>query len=305
MIRRRKFLAASGLAAAAFPFISRGADKPALRLGLIADPQYADVDPLATRYYRKSIGKLTEAVEHFNGLELDFCVNVGDMIDQKWESFDAIMKPLTKSRHKFYHLLGNHDFELPDDEKARAVRRLGLTDRYYSVRQNGFCFAMLDTNDVSLYAHQIDSKEFAAAYTTLQKFAATGLIYAQPWNGAVGDPQIQWLEETCRTAAKANEKVIVFAHHPVYPLTSNHNEWNSEGMLKVVERNRNIVAWINGHNHAGAFGVYADVPFVTLRGMVETENTNSYATARLFNDRLELTGAGREISRELPFRKIV
>ena len=107
---------------------------------------------------------------------------------------------------------------------------------------------------------------------------------------------------TCRQAARAERKVVVFAHHPIFP-TGNHNEWNADALLRVVERNRNVVAWINGHNHAGAFGVHEGVPFITLKGMVETEKTNAFAVLHLHPDRLELVGHGREPSRELAFRE--
>jgi manganese-dependent ADP-ribose/CDP-alcohol diphosphatase len=93
----------------------------------------------------------------------------------------------------------------------------------------------------------------------------------------------------------------VFSHHPVYP-ANNHCEWNSDARLKVVERNLIVVAWINGHNHAGAYGVHAEVPFITLHGMVETRDTNAYAVEHLSSDRLELIGHGREPSRECKFR---
>jgi manganese-dependent ADP-ribose/CDP-alcohol diphosphatase len=301
MISRRRFITASVTAAVAGPMLMGASRKRELRFGLVADAQFADINPRRTRFYRQSIGKLSEAVEHFNGLELDWCANTGDLIDQRWESFDAIFKPLTKSRHKFHHVLGNHDFAVPHEFKPRVPRRLGLKHRYYSVREGDFCFVMLDTTDVSPYAQAETSREAAAATAEWQSFAATGAINAQPWNGAVGERQLKWFEETCRQAARAKRKVIVFAHHPIFP-PDQHNEWNAEALLKVVERNRNVVAWINGHNHAGAFGIHDDVPFISLKGMVETENTNAFAVAHVHSDRLQLVGHGREPSRELLFR---
>jgi 3',5'-cyclic AMP phosphodiesterase CpdA len=287
---------------AALPVFVRAAEKPVLNLGLVADPQYADIPPFATRYYRQSIGKLTEAINHFDAQELDFCVNVGDAIDQQWKSFDDILNVFSKSRHKFHHLLGNHDFELPDELKAKAPGRLGMERRYYTITEGGFCLVMLDTNDVSLYAYPISSKEAADAYEKLKAYAATGILHAQAWNGAVGDAQMKWFEGTCKKAAEAKQKVIVFAHHPIYPFPCNHNEWNSDALLKLIDRNRNIVAWINGHNHAGAFAIRDGVPLITMHGMVETQDTNAYATARIFSDRLQILGKGREPSREIPFR---
>ena len=302
-LSRRSFLAASLALTVTGPSLIGASRKPALRLGLVSDPQFADIDPWNTRFYRQSIGKLAEAVEHFNGLDLKWCVNVGDLIDSRWESFDQVLKPLAKSRHKFHHLLGNHDFEVPDALKERVPKRLGLKHRYYSLWADEFCLVMLDTTDVSPYAHAESSKESAGATAEWKRFAATGAINAQRWNGAVGKRQLKWFEDTCHKAARARGKVIVFAHHPVYP-ANNHCEWNTDALLKVVECNRNVVAWINGHNHAGAFGVHAEVPFITLKGMVETKDTNAFAVVHLHSDRLELVGHGREPSRECVFPKV-
>ena len=288
--------------AVAAPFLLRAARAPELRLGLATDAQFADLAPRQTRFYRRSIAKLAEAVEHFNGLDLDWCVHLGDLIDQQWESLAEVLRPLAKSRHKFHHLLGNHDFEVADEFKPRVPRRLGLKRRYYSLRENGFCCVMLDTTEVSSYVHPEHSKERAAAAAEGERLAATGAINAQPWNGAVGERQLEWFADTCRQAAKAGRKVVVFSHHPVFPANA-HNEWNADALLQVVEQNRNVVAWFSGHNHAGAFGLHDDVPFVTLKGMVETADTNAFAVVTLCPDRLELVGIGRETSRELGFRK--
>ncbi len=55
--------------------------------------------------------RLAEAVEHFNRRDLAFCVHEGDLIEKDWKSFDDILKPLAASRHRWHHLLGNHDFD--------------------------------------------------------------------------------------------------------------------------------------------------------------------------------------------------
>lgn len=304
MLSRRRFIASSLALAVTGPSLMGESRRPALRLGLVADVQFADRDAGKTRFYRQSLGKLTEAVEHFNGLDLQCCINLGDLIDKGWESFDEVLKPLAKSRHAFHHLLGNHDFGVPDELKARVPKRLGLKRRYYSVPANEFCLVMLDTTDVSPYAQAAHSRATAEAEAERKRLAATGAVNAERWNGAVGTRQLKWFDDTCRQAARAGRKVIVFSHHPVYP-AGVHCEWNSEALLKVVAGNRNVVAWINGHDHAGACGIRDEVPFVTLKGMVETEATNAFAVAHLYSDRLELVGHGREPSRELMFPRRV
>lgn len=69
-----------------------------------------------------------------------------------------------------------------------------------------------------------------------------------------------------------------------------------QSVAKLTE----AIAYFN--YHAGAFAVFEGVPCLTFQGMVETERTNAYAVVRLFADRLEVVGRGREPSRELPLR---
>lgn len=283
------------------PFAVRGSKQRAMILGLVADTQYADAEPAIGRYYREAAGKLEEAVDYFNGQEMNACINLGDLVDRSWDSFDKPLGILKRSKHRFYHLLGNHDFEVEDGRKPGVPKRLGLRRRYYSVGLPGFRLVMLDTNDVSTYAHPRASEEHGKAAMELARLAAAGAKNAQSWNGGVGAGQLRWFQQVCRNAKRNREKVIVFAHHPVYP-PDKHNLWNSEAMLEQVRESACIVAWINGHNHGGHFGTCYGVPFVTLKGMVDTPAQNAFARARLFSDRIELTGHGREESRELVFR---
>ncbi len=300
-MKRRSFLTTTALSAFACPAILRASNQPTLRLGLVADPQYADIDTIGTRFYRQSIGKLHEAVDHFNGLELSWCVNLGDLIDKHWLSFDEIFKPIDRSKHRFHQVLGNHDFDLSDEKKAAVPERLGMKDRYYAVEHENWTFLMLDTTDISLYAHASSTPEHERAKEEFQRYTSEGNKSARPWNGAVSERQLVWFDEQCQKAARSGRRVIVFAHHPVYPI-ADLNEWNSTRILEQINRNRNVVAWFNGHNHAGAFGEQDGVPFVTLHGMVETETTTAFSVVEIFDDRLIVTGNGREPSRELVFR---
>ena len=302
-ITRRRFLATSLSAAATAPWIVRGASASAesFEIGLVADAQYADIDAKGTRFYRKSIDRLGAAVDHCNGRELAFCVHLGDLIDKEWRSFDEITRPLARSRHRWHQLLGNHDFEVIDSRKAEVPKRLGMAWRYGSFDEGAFRFVVLDTNDVSLYAHAAGTPEQAAAQAELTRLQAAKVRQAKTWNGGLGPTQLAWLERACGEAKRDGRRVIIFAHHPVFP-DNDHNLWNAGAVLDLIDRHPQVVAWINGHNHAGAFGERNGVPFLTLRGMVETADTTAFATARIHADRIVLAGHGREPSRELKLR---
>lgn len=284
------------------------ADQPSvgdskLQLGVVADPQYADVPTLGTRFYRQSIQKLTDAIAHFNEQRVDLSINLGDLIDRNWSSFEAMTAVLGRSKSPFYHVLGNHDFDVLEEEKRKVVHRIGIPSKYYRVLAPGWRFLFLDTNDVSLYATEKDSDERRDADAMLQELRSKKIPQAQTWNGALGSKQLHWIREECLEATKLDERVILFAHHPIHP-DNNHNLWNAEELKKLIAEYRVIAAWMNGHNHAGNYGVFEDVPMITFKGMVETESNNAYSLLTLAKEGLEIQGFGREPSRQIPFRKI-
>lgn len=298
---RRRFLQAA-LTAASAPMVLRGAERDGFEIGLVADAQYADIEPTRVRFYRKAVARLGEAVDEFNRHKLEFCAHLGDLIDREWRSFDEIMKPLAASRHRFHHLLGNHDFEVLAELKAKVPSRIGLERRYYHFDHRGVRFVVLDTTDVSTYSHAPGTPGHAAGAAELARLKAANVRQARPTNGGVGRAQLDWFERVARNAAEERLRVIVFAHHPLLP-AGGDVLWNADEVLAVVGRCPAVAAWLNGHNHAGAFAVYQGVPFVTLHGMVDTPDTTAFATARILPDRLIIAGRGREPSRELVFRQ--
>jgi 3',5'-cyclic AMP phosphodiesterase CpdA len=301
MISRRHFLASGATVAVAGPGLLTGATEPVVRIGLVADAQYADADPALNRSYRDAIPRLRAAVEHFNRLPLDFCLHLGDLIDRDWSSFEAIFEPLSLSRHRFHQLLGNHDFEVADACKTRVPGRMGMERRHFWIDSGGFRFVLLDSTEISTYAHRAGSVEEGVGVAELRRHQAEGRLQAQPWNSGMGAGQLAWFEAACRDAGKSGLRVMVFAHHPVLP-EGGYNIWNNEALLAIIDRHRHVVGWFNGHHHAGAFAERGGAFFVTLCGMVETLDTNAYAVAHLYADRVELIGHGRERSRELRFR---
>jgi len=101
-------------------------------------------------------------------------------------------------------------------------------------------------------------------------------------------------------AAASNEKVIICCHFPVYP-ENIHNLLNYKEVLSVLNNYNNIVAWFNGHNHAGNYGNTNMIHFLTMKGMVETEKTNSFALVEVYNNRIWIKGYGREKSQILAY----
>ncbi len=121
-----------------------------LSFGVIADPQYADVEASGTRFYRQSLGKLEACIDELNRQELSFVTTLGDLIDRDLASFDAIMPLYEKLRHPHYPVCGNHDFYVSDEDKPKVLGKMKLERFYHSKSMRGWRLIFLDGMDVSL-----------------------------------------------------------------------------------------------------------------------------------------------------------
>ena len=63
-----------------------------IRFGIISDPQYSDIDDMKGREYRKSLDKLSEAIDLLNSEDLEFIVQLGDLIDHEYESYAPVLE---------------------------------------------------------------------------------------------------------------------------------------------------------------------------------------------------------------------
>jgi len=273
---------------------------PILRLGIVADPQYADIEPNVAldRYYAGSLGKLTEAVSVFNATELDFVITLGDIIGHDWKSFNDILPIYETLRHKRLFLLGNHDFAVPPQHLGEIPARLGMPGRYHDFSIGNWRFVILDGNDVSVFSAPPGDPRTALAAARLRALQAKGAINAHPWNGSLSDEQFTWLSGILEKAEVDGEAVLVLGHYPVFP-PNQHAMWDSERIIDLLTGFACFKGYFCGHNHDGNFGEVGGRPFVTFRGMVDTESQNTFAIVEIFEDRIEIEGFGREESRVL------
>jgi len=264
----------------------------------IADVQYRDGPTKGTRFYRESLAKLDACVADLNTHELDFVVHLGDFIDGDFTSFDAPLAILAKSRAPVHHVLGNHDFAVDDQLKAQVPSKLGLASRYYDFVVGAYRFVALDGNDVSVLATVAGTPERERADVMLRELTKRKSRSAKPWNGAVGDTQLAWLDKTLSDADEKGQKSIVFCHFPVLP-EAGHNLWNDRAVRDVLDKHKSLIAYMNGHNHHGAYAERGGVHYVTVRGMVETADTTAYAAMSVDGKILNEDGTGREPDRRL------
>lgn len=272
--------------------------EPVLKIGLVADPQYADKPSAGERYYRESLRKLKEAIDTFNYRNVDIVQNLGDIIDKEWSSYDSII-PIYKNLNpniENYHLLGNHDFTVNSSHLINLLETLSMPDYYYSYEKKGWRFIVLDATDYSYFSnslHNHDSNRINSYFDN-----TTGKSNNHRWNSAIGEIQQSWLKKELENAELLGEKIIIFSHMPLRPLDAEHNLWNNYEIIDIIESSSNVVAFISGHNHAGDYDFKNGIHYITIFGMVDTM-IGSYGILEIYNDSLSIKGYGNQKSYHL------
>lgn len=304
-MNRRRFLALSAVVASVAKVRAEAVapSKPLLTFGLITDVQYADAEPNGERHYRASIAKLKTAVDWLATKKLPFTLHLGDFIDRDFTAFGAVLPLLERLGHPVRHLLGNHDYTVAEGEKCRVVSTLGMPHDYYQFSRAGVKFVMLDTNDRSLYKYPLGSAQEAVAKAEFEKLVVGKSNAAKSWNGGVSASQLDWLDRELTAADVAKELVILCGHHPLLP-AEGLQAWNGEEVIAMIDRHPSVVAYFNGHDHAGAEVMRKGVPYITFKSILHEPEVNAFSAIHLFADRLEIEGNGREKSRVIPLARL-
>lgn len=279
----------------------RNEAKPVFSFGVIADIQYCECVPLGTRFYSNSLNKLEDSIRDFNARDMSFVIQLGDLIDKDIESIESVLTVLNKIKAKKYNVLGNHDYNVDDEEKENVPEKIGLVSRYYEFISNGWRMIVLDGNDLSFYTPKESRERIEETKKLFQRIKDRGAINAHDWNGGLGSQQIYWLKDILKQSSISGEKVLVFCHFPVYP-SREENLWNDIELIELLESYPCVVALFSGHYHSGNYAKKRGIHYLTLQGMVETENSNAYSIVEVYTDHLKVLGFGREPSRILTFR---
>lgn len=319
---RRRFLKTLGLSPLALALPSAGCSTSAdaesagsptkidtkgapLRIALMADCQYADVDakdPKLGRQYVHSPQKLADAVRQVSETKPHLAVHLGDLIDRDFASFGVVSPIFDTLGCPRFHIAGNHDYAgVADADKGKVRAVLRMPDSgWYEVRVEGWRLIFLESNEVGLMRFAAGSPEYVAAKAEMsrRRSAKPPVISAQEWNGGLGDTQRAWLADRLDAARAAGERAVIFCHQPVRA-DDMHSLWDSAETLALIAPYRGtLVAWINGHDHAGDYRVVDGIHHWNLKGMVETRE-NTFAVATFHPDRIDVRGYGREPSRVL------
>lgn len=278
---------------------SAPSDTAELSFGVTADPQYADVNPAGSRFYRNSLEKLEHAVADLNTKPLEFTVTLGDLIDRNFKSFSSVMPIYAKLKAPHFPICGNHDFSVADEDKRKVLDAMGLEKAYYSQVIKGWRFVFLDGTEIGTWRYPTADPRTAEARAMKEELAKKYDREMAPWNAAIGAKQMEWLEKELTAAKTAGQSVILFNHYPVMPAGDGHNLWNAEELVALIEKYDNVAAYMNGHKHSGNYTKSGNCHYVNLKGMVETEAETAYATVKCFPDRIEIEGMGLEPARNL------
>lgn len=253
---------------------------PALRIGLLTDPHYADIPAKGKRHYRESLGKVRAAVERFNEVKADFAVELGDFIDEAAteEGEIAHLKTIEAEFAKFrgprHYVLGNHCVWTLTKEQFYA--NCAAKRSPYSWDHAGFHFVVLDAC-----------------------FRADGTAYGAKnfkWTDTeIPELQRRWLAEDL---ASARKPTIVFVHQRL-DITGDYAVKSAPAVREILERSGRVLAVFQGHHHRNDYREIGGIHYCTLMAMVEgsgPENTASGVLEVFRDGSLKLNGAFKQSS---------
>ena len=274
-------------------------DTPILKFGIFADTQYADCPSENMRFYREALQKLDTCINCFNKENVQFTINLGDIIDRKNNDLNIIKSYLCRLNNEVYHITGNHDYKEVTDNSV-LYRQLDMPTEYYWFKKGNWVFIMLNTNEVAAYANVNGTEKEQELTEMLDKIKQTGGKQGYRWNGGASRKQMEWLDHLLAECEGNKNNVLLFSHHPFYPF-SEFTALNNVEILETISRYSCVKAVISGHHHAGAFGYYKGIPMITQEGMVETENQNAYSIVEITRDSILVRGYGRVPSRSFKY----
>lgn len=267
-------LAGTGIASVTDPlWAADNAAEPVLRVGLLTDCHYADRDAAGTRHYRESLGKVAEAVAHFNDVGADVAVELGDIIDAApdvdtelgfLKSIEAEYARFHGDRH---YVLGNHCvYTLTKDE---FVAGTAMPSPYYSFDSGPLHFVVLDAC----------SREDGTGYGR-KNFDWT--------DTNIAPDQVAWLEDDLA----ANERpALVFVHQRLdldrdVGIGKHYAIKNGPTVRGILEQSGHVLAVFQGHSHENDYRQRGGIHYCTCRAVVEGsgEASSGYAVANVYAD---------------------
>jgi len=265
--------------------------------------------------------------------EISFVAQLGDLIDGVNKAAGAsesalrtVLSELHKApTQKFIHLIGNHElynFSRQDITRFLAPNPPGgalpLDSAYYAFSPHPqWSIVVLDPFDISTLAPSNGDVEEAYRMLALNNpndVRASGNFLDGlegiakrwvPYNGAIGQAQLMWLEKTLEEAQKAPQRVVILSHVGVCPGSTNDSTliWNYEPVLDMCSKYTCVCAFMCGHDHSGGYKNENGVHHITVQSPLECEvGETAYGIMVVRNNSLTLCGSGKVPTREMSLR---
>ncbi|XP_053148594.1 manganese-dependent ADP-ribose/CDP-alcohol diphosphatase [Hemicordylus capensis] len=329
--------------------------EPLFSFGIIADIQYADQEDgydflgYHRRYYRHSLCHLQNAVEDWNGMNVQpsFVLQLGDIIDgfnaqhdMSEKALERVMKKFKKLRAPVHHIWGNHELYnfsrdyltkselnttyLQDQtllgNSARDQSATGdAAESYYAYHfcpRAKFRFILLDTYDLSVLGRDTSSKKYQDSLRILQANNPNNNLNIPPdlvnphfvqFNGGFSQDQLDWVNEVLTYADKNQERVVIAAHQPIHPDSTNLVclAWNYKAALSVIHSHHSVVCFLSGHLHCGGYSLDSQgIHHLSVEGIIETSpRSHAFGTIYVYDDRMILKGRGTVPDRVMYYRE--
>jgi predicted phosphohydrolase len=262
VISRRAFLRSAATAAlASLSCTSDGRSArggSSVRFGMVTDCHYADADPVGTRLYRKSLGKLSECVDRMIAERVDFLIELGDFKDENRPPVEektllhlqTVETVFRRFPGRKYHVLGNHDMDsISKRQFLSQVQNTGIDAgrSYYSFDAGGLHGIVLDANYRS-NGRDYDHGNF-------------------DWTDAnVPAAELDWLR---RDLAASSGIVVVFVHQRLDG-TGLVFVKNAGEVREVLQASGRVLAVFQGHHHEGGYSHMEGIHYYTLKAVVES-----------------------------------
>ncbi len=190
--------------------------------------------------YEQDLKSFKQAVKQINGLNPEFVVICGDLVndptDSTYSDFIGIMKSFNMPCHC---VPGNHDVGNNPNDTTLSYYRKTMGKDYYEFESNGYAFIMTNS---------------------------------QLWKVNVrneSEKHDSWFKETLSAQSANQNPVFVIGHHPIYLEKPDEEEvyYNfptdkREEILKLFKEN-NVLAYLSGHTHKTVINNYENIHLVS------------------------------------------
>lgn len=220
-----------------------------MKIGIFADPHYANIVRLANRFPLRSLGLMRDAMERFVREGVDAAVCMGDLINDSDDNLNSIEKAgrvMRESGLRCFLVQGNHDREVFSHEELSE--RSGLTIAPYVFDKDGVRIIMLDGN-----------------------YSSDGKMYVPKkvdWTDCfIPDAELEFLKTSLATAEKS---AYVFVHQCLAPDSEPHHLIsNAAEVREILENAEKLKGVFCGHYHPGSEARHNGVYYRAFPAMCE------------------------------------